>query len=168
MIFEIFSATRYTAEEIVTRKISREESASPPDTVVGNSGNNGGSGTNTLTGSPLRIYETSSWKLPSDQPQSTQHLSSPTSKLSNRATSPVPESLSQNSFQAIEKSPQRGREAKIQSLFPETKMALGLGSPKITPSTFTQPSDMKLNKDQPPQIRKAVISFAEGEYSRKN
>ncbi|VUZ47709.1 unnamed protein product, partial [Hymenolepis diminuta] len=154
------NATRYTAEGIVTRKISREESGSPPDTVVANSGNSGGSCANALTGSPLSIFDNSSWRSSSDQQQSSQNLSSPTSKLNPKISSPVHESLSQNSFQTIERSPQRGREAKIQSLFPETKMALGLGGSKIIPPTFTPPPDLKFKKEPSP-FRKVAIAFAE-------
>ncbi|KAM3182754.1 hypothetical protein ACTXT7_011695 [Hymenolepis weldensis] len=154
------NATRYTAEGIVNQKISREESGSPPDTVVANSENNGGSNAIALTGSPLSIFDNSSWKSSSDQQQSSQHLSSPISKLNPKISSSIHEPLSQNSFQTIERSPQRGRETKIQSLFPETKMALGLGSSKIIPPTFPPPPDLKFKKE-PSSFRKVATAFAE-------
>ncbi|VDO03541.1 unnamed protein product [Rodentolepis nana] len=151
-----FTATRYTPEGVVTRKISREESGSPPDTIVANSRNEGSSS----TGSPLGIFDNSPWKQPPDQKQSSKPNSSPTSKLNPREPSPIHESLSQNSLQALELPPQRGRESKIPSLFPETKMALGLGSPNIIPPTFAPPPDLKFKRESSP-FTKPATSFAE-------
>lgn len=153
----ILKATGYAAEEIVTRKISREEPDSPPDMIITNSGNNGGSASNTLTrSSPL-------WKQSLDQQQQQQQsqhqnlLPSTTSKLDPKAPSSIHEHLSQNNYQ----SPQREKESEVQGLFPETRTALSLSSPKIVYSTFAPPSDLKLKKDLPSYI-KPMISFAEG------
>nr|CDS33201.2 synaptotagmin [Hymenolepis microstoma] len=150
------SATRYTPEGVVTRKISREESDSPPDTIVTNSRNEGAS----RMGSPIGIFDNSSWKQPSDQKQSSKPTSSPTGKLNPREPSPISESLSQNSLQATERPSMRGRESKIPSLFPETKMALGLGSPIIIPPTFAPPPDLKYKRESS-SFRKPATSFAE-------
>ncbi|KAL5112079.1 Double C2-like domain-containing protein beta [Taenia crassiceps] len=116
----------------------------------------------TRSESPHNLFESPTWK-PSLEQQQRQHqtfLSSPTSKTDQKTLSEVHESLSQNSFRPIERSPQRGSESKVQSLFPETRLGLGVSNPKIAPSTLTLSSELKFSKG-PPSCRKSAISFAE-------
>ncbi|KAL5965964.1 Double C2-like domain-containing protein beta [Taenia solium] len=121
-----------------------------------------GSGAATHSGGPHNLFDSPTWK-PLLEQQQRQHqtlLSSPISRIDQKVPGQIHESLSQNSFRSIERSPQRGSESKVQSLFPETRLGLGVSNPKIAPSTFTQSSELKFNKVSP-SCRRSAISFAE-------
>ncbi|CDS40962.1 synaptotagmin [Echinococcus multilocularis] len=154
-----FTSPSYSPEDV---KSSLEEPSNSSSAVITNSGNSGGIGAITHPGSPHNLFESPTWK-PSMEQQQRQHqtlLSSPTSKTDQKTPSQIHESLSGNSLHSTERSPQRGRESKVQSLFPETRLGLSLSDPKIAPSTFTLSPELKLNKGSP-SCRKSAIPFSE-------
>ncbi|VDM17120.1 unnamed protein product [Hydatigera taeniaeformis] len=143
-------------------KSSVGEPNSSSSTVITNSGNGAGSGAVTHPGSSHNLFESPTWK-PVLEHQQRQHqtlLPSPICKRDQKAPRQIHESLSQNSFRSTERSPQRGSESKVQSLFPETRLGLGVTSPKIAPSTFTLSPELKFNKVSP-SCRKSAVPFAE-------
>ena len=95
----------------------------------------------TKSGSSFGTTESSLWKLPAEQQQQQQQQSQGPSfpvlnKPDPRISSRIHESLSQNVFQTVDRSPKQGGGSKLQSCFPEARLSSGFSNPKITSPPF--------------------------------